>query len=116
MKFQTVAAVNYDPHHVISIRRQFNKNKPLEHQEVEVLYESVNWLDYPQVTQSEEDMQHGSTSPPKYAKVILLDPLVVVPMVERISPIDIHSEMTNKRTFSDVMEMKEEDSSQTSKN
>ena len=64
MRFQTVAVLNYDPHHVISIRRQVNKNKLFEHQEVEGLDESSNWIDYPQVTQSEEDMQQGSTSPP----------------------------------------------------
>ena len=57
MKFQTVAVVNYDPHHVISVRREVNKNKPFEHQEVEGLAESANWSDHPWVTQYEEDMQ-----------------------------------------------------------
>ena len=28
MIFQTVTTVNYDPHHIISIRKQVNKNKP----------------------------------------------------------------------------------------
>ena len=57
MKFQTVVAINYDPHHVISIRRQVNKNKPFEQQEVEGLAETANWLDYLPVTQNDEDMQ-----------------------------------------------------------
>ena len=42
MGFQTSTAINYDPHHVISIRRQVNKNNPFEHQEVEGLIESAN--------------------------------------------------------------------------
>ena len=54
MRFQTVVDVNYDPHHVISIRIQVNKNKPFEHQEVASLVESSNWMDYPQETWNEE--------------------------------------------------------------
>ena len=67
--FQTAATINYDPHHVISIRRQVNENKPFEHQEVEGLVESANWLYYPQVTQSSEDMQNESIYPMKDASV-----------------------------------------------
>ena len=32
MDFKTTNAVNYDPHHIISIRRQVNKKNPFEHQ------------------------------------------------------------------------------------
>ena len=42
MDFKTTFAVNYDPQHVISIRRQLNKNKDFEHQVVEGLDEKVN--------------------------------------------------------------------------
>ena len=42
MGFQTTIAINYDPHHIISIRKQVNKNKTFEHQEVEGLVESKN--------------------------------------------------------------------------
>ena len=115
MKFQIVVYINYDPHCFISIRRQVNKSKPFKHQEVKGLVESANWLYYPQVTHNEEDMQQESTSRVKYVSVTKLDPLAVVPVVERISPIASHSEMTNKRTFSDAIETEEEDSSQTSK-
>ena len=44
------------------------------------------------------------------------DHLVVVPAIERFSPIASHSERTNKRDFSDAMETKKEDTTQTSKN
>ena len=50
MRFQTITVVNYVPHHIISIRRQVNKNKPFEHQEVVGLARSANWMDYPQET------------------------------------------------------------------
>ena len=33
MGFQITTTVNDDPHHIISIRKQVNKNKPFEHQE-----------------------------------------------------------------------------------
>ena len=39
MNFKKAIAANYDPHHVISLRRQLNKNKAFEHQEVEGLAE-----------------------------------------------------------------------------
>ena len=42
MGFQRVSPTNYDPHHIISIRKQVNKNKPFEHQEVEGLDEKEN--------------------------------------------------------------------------
>ena len=62
MEFQKNTTINYDPHHVISIRRKVNKNNPFERQQVEGLTKSSNWLNYPLVTRNEEDMQQGSTS------------------------------------------------------
>ena len=50
MVFQTDVVVNYDLHHIISIRRQVNKNKPFEHHEIAGMVESANWLDYPHET------------------------------------------------------------------
>ena len=69
MEFQTTTTINYDPHHIISIRKQVNKNKPFEHQEVESLAEKANWLDYPSPMQNEGDMQQDSTSPVQYISV-----------------------------------------------
>ena len=45
MGFQTNIVVNYDPHHIISIKRQVNKNKPFEHNEIAGVEECANWLD-----------------------------------------------------------------------
>ena len=46
MIFSVESAINYDPPHVISNRRQVNKNKPFEHYEVAGLSEVSKWLDY----------------------------------------------------------------------
>ena len=63
MGFQIATAINYDPHHIISIRKQVNQNKPFEHHEVKGLDEKENWLDYPSPMQNEDDMEEDSTSP-----------------------------------------------------
>ena len=50
-------SVNYDPHHIISDRRQANKNKPFEHSKVAGLSEAVKWIYYPKDNNNGEDMQ-----------------------------------------------------------
>ena len=45
MGFSLGGAVSYDPHHVISDRRQADKNKPFEDSEVEGFSEAANWMD-----------------------------------------------------------------------
>ena len=62
MRFLVEAVINYDPHHVISNRRQENKNKPFEHYEVAELSEATNWMDYPKDVNNGEDMQEDSLS------------------------------------------------------
>ena len=42
MDFQKEQKINYDPHHIISQRKQSNKNKPFDHQVVEGLEEIAN--------------------------------------------------------------------------
>ena len=42
MDFQKEQKVNYDPYHIISQRKQANKNKPFDHQVVEGLEEIAN--------------------------------------------------------------------------
>ena len=41
--FDMEAAIDYDPHHIISSRRQANKRKPFKHVEVVGLAERENW-------------------------------------------------------------------------
>ena len=42
MDFQNEQRINYDPHHLISQRKQSNKNKPFDHQVVEGLDKIAN--------------------------------------------------------------------------
>ena len=59
--FPTKASINYDPHHIISIRRKVNKNNTFEHHGVACLLEAANWLDYPQEKQGDDGMEEYST-------------------------------------------------------
>ena len=61
--FSMESSVNYDPHHIISDRRQANKKKPFEHSEVAGLSEATNWIEYPKNSSNGEDMQEDSLSP-----------------------------------------------------
>ena len=63
MGFSMEDSVNYDPHHIISNRRQVNKNKRFEHFEVVGLSEAANWIDYPNDSNDGDDMQEDSLSP-----------------------------------------------------
>ena len=55
-------AINYDPHQVISKRRQANKNNPFQHTEIAGLREAANWDDYPNLTKKEVSMGQNSAS------------------------------------------------------
>ena len=44
MDFQKEQRINYDPHHIISQRKQSNKNKPFDHQVVEGLEEVAKYV------------------------------------------------------------------------
>ena len=46
INFKKAILVNYDPHHIISQRRQLNKNRAFEHQMVEGLAKKDNWMEY----------------------------------------------------------------------
>ena len=86
MGFQTDVVVKYDPHHIISIRRQVNKNKPFEHHEIAGIVESTNWMDYPHETWGDGDMQQGSTSSMREASPTQLDLSSLIPAAERLHP------------------------------
>ena len=88
--FQTATAMHNDPHHIMSIRIQVNKNKPFEHQELEGLYEKVNWSDYPSLMQDEEVMHQDPPSLVKDVSVTHQDQLAVIATTEVITPIAIH--------------------------
>ena len=62
MGFSFGTAINYDPHQVISKRRQANNNKPFEHTEVVGLKEAANWEDYPDKAPDNVSMEQASIS------------------------------------------------------
>ena len=55
MEFKKEPRINYDPHHVICLRKQTNKNKPFDHQSIEGLAETTNLLQFMETPRSDED-------------------------------------------------------------
>ena len=49
MEFQKDPKANYDPHHIISLKKQANKNKPFEHHFIEGLNETANLLQFMEI-------------------------------------------------------------------
>ena len=54
MEFQKEPRVNYDPHHIISLRKKENKNKPFDHQVIEGLSETANLSHFMEIPRSDE--------------------------------------------------------------
>ena len=84
MDFQKEEKVNYDPHHIISQRKQLNKNKPFDHQIVEGLDKMENLSNFEENTEANEDKR---------------DNLAV--SVQAF----VNSSVMNKRTLSEVDQM-----------
>ena len=55
MDFKKEEKVNYDPHHIISQRKQLNKNKPFDHQIVEGLDKMANLSNFEENIEANED-------------------------------------------------------------
>ena len=113
MGFQIDVSINYDPHHIISIVRQINKNKPFENNEIAGIPKTANWIDYPHETQRDVDMQHYCTYSVKEVISLQNSPSSMVPAEERITPITSCSEKTNKRDLYDAMDREEEGATRT---
>ena len=60
MDFQKEEKVNYDPHHIISQRKQLNKNKPFDHQIVEGLDKMANMSNFEENTEDFEILDRFS--------------------------------------------------------
>ena len=115
MGFSVETVVNYDPHHVISNRRQANKNKPFEHFEVGGLSEVANWMGYPKDINNGENMQEaslssalGDTSPQRELSSIVV-------ATTHVTPLASFFEKLNKRDFLEAMDIDEEATSRTPK-
>ena len=104
MGFLTKLAVNYDPHQVISNIRKSLRRKPFEHEEIVGLVDAINWYDYPKETRKDTDMQEDSKSFVKGITSLNPSTSNLVLAVEKVTPIAICSENSNKRYFSDAMD------------
>ena len=115
MGFSVEDVVNYDPHHVISNRRQANKNKPFEHFEVEGLSEEANGMDYPMDVNDGENMQEDSISDARGISSPQHGLSSIVATATHITPLASFSEKVNKRDLSKAMNVDEEDTTKTHK-
>ena len=107
--------VNYDPHLIISDRRQANKNKPYGHSQVARLYEPANWIDYPKDINNGEDMQEDSLSPALGGSPPQQYLSSIVAASTHITPLVIFSKKVNKRDSLEAMDIDEEDTARTPK-
>ena len=62
MDFQKEKKVNYDPHHIISQRKQLNKNKPFDHRTVEGLDKIANLANFEENSEADEDRKNRFTA------------------------------------------------------
>ena len=93
------ATIIYDPHHIISDRRQTNRNNPFKHDEVERLVEKENWMEYPGETSCDEDMPKNSTSSTPTGNSPQQDLSSIIATTTQITHLDSVSEKGNKREF-----------------
>ena len=85
MGFLIEPAINYDPFHLISSRRQALKRKPLEHDDIVGLTQVANWFDYPKETPKDIDMQEGSTSSVREISSLQPDTSKLISIAENIA-------------------------------
>ena len=81
MDFQKEKKVNYDPYHIISQRKQLNKNKPFDHQIVEGLDKIANLANFEEDIEADENRRNR---------------LIVMAQAS------VNSSIMNKRTLSEV--------------
>ena len=100
MGFSLGAAIDYDPHRVISKRIQENKNKTFEHTEVPGLGEEANWEDYPNNTPYYISMEQDCVSPVLGNDSSPMDLSNIVAVVGNISSLVIFfRKLKEERTF-----------------
>ena len=94
MEFQKEPRVNYDPHHVISLRKQANKNKPFDHQIVEVLIETANLFHFMEIPRSEEDT---SIIPVAISQVTGGPSIVIERSLSKIESMEVDEDGSHKK-------------------
>ena len=115
MGFPTKAAVEYDPHSVISNRRKVVNRKPFKHVEVVGLEDAANWDDYPKENPNDTNRKEDSSSSVKYITSLMPDVSKVVSAAINITPLASHLEKRIKWDILDHLEIEDEDTSITPK-
>ena len=85
--------INYDPHHIISQRRQYNKNKVFDHEEIEGLTQRYNLMEYP------SDVDNS--------KSLHVDPSSKIKSKSMIVPNYTKVEIRSKKSFSKMVEIED---------
>ena len=115
MGFSLGVAINYDPHQVISIRRQENKNKPFEHTEVAGIKEEANWEDYHDKALDNVNIEQDSVYSLPGNNFLPMDISNIVAIAGNESSLISFSGTSKKREHSDFMDTEEEDTASTPK-
>ena len=97
-------AINYDPHQIISKRRQANKNNPFEHIEIVGLREEANWEDYPNYITKDISMQRESVSSLPGNNSSQMNLSNIVAMAGNVSSLVSFLEITKKRENAEHMD------------
>ena len=113
MGFSMEAAVNYDPHHIISDRRKANKNNPFNHSEVVGLLEATNWMEYPRDVGNDENKRENSISFSPGNNSPQQDLSSIVAATTHVTPLASLSRKVNKRDFPKSMDVDEKDTTGT---
>ena len=113
--FAMDVAINYDPHCIISNRRQTNRNKTFEHAEVAGLVEKEFWMEYPREASYDEDMPENLTSSTLVGDSPQQDLSNIVVVATHITPLASMSGKGNKREWWEAMDVDQRDITKTPK-
>ena len=94
MDFQKEQRVNYDPYHIISLRKQANKNKPFDHQVVEGLNEAANLLHFMEIPGSDENT---SSIPVAVSQVTNVSNILVKRSISGVESMQIDEDGSHKK-------------------
>ena len=94
MEFQKDPRVNYDPHHVISLRKQENKNKPFDHQVIEGMSEAANLSHFTEIPRSDES---ASIIPVTTSQVMESPNILIKRSVSKIESMEVDEDGSHKK-------------------
>ena len=94
MEFKKEPKINYDPHHVISLKKKANKNKSFDHQFIEGLKEAANLLQFMETPRSDED---ASVVPVVTSQVISGSSIVIKRTLSEIESMEVDEDGSHKK-------------------